>query len=409
MMVQTVAMKPRHALAAIAALGIVATATVAAPAGATSSDELPPDYNYVVDDTQTLIVAVPDAWTDRDTEPAFDDDGTPVPYIEVSPDRESFRTTFDTPGITFWALAYTEDLQGLIDTYGLSGGCGSMNVEPYDDTVFVGLQQVGTNCNVDGLATWKMIAASPADHAFTVVVHLQTSGPEDEDAIGWARYTFNRIDDLGGPIDIPVGGDTPVSGDTPIIVDKPVGGGSPVGGDTPVGGGSISGVTTGPAANIVGYPGDVVGVTSERGDIFVEVPASWSSITYEVIESNGNGMLNAATNLDGFLGDGPQAFTSDGVRILYVANGGLETDSTVTFLSAAFAIGCTKGEPQPVSLSNGFNGHAVAITDCEAGDVLRNVVVAQGPSGSQIAVITQVLNADDPAMDLVLATATSPL
>ena len=107
MMVQTVAMKPRHALAAIAALGIVATATVAAPAGATSSDELPPDYNYVVDDTQTLIVAVPDAWTDRDTEPAFDDDGTPVPYIEVSPDRESFRTTFDTPGITFWALAYT--------------------------------------------------------------------------------------------------------------------------------------------------------------------------------------------------------------------------------------------------------------------------------------------------------------
>lgn len=391
--VQTVAMRHRHTLAAIAVLGIVAVP--AAPISAASTDDtLPPGFSYVADDTATIVVAVPDAWTDRDTEPAFEEDGTVIPWIEVAPDRSSFRQTFDTPGITFWAERHTDDHQGLIDNYGLNGGCRSLTVEPYDDTVFVGLQQIGTDCGADGAATWKMIAASPADQAFSVVVHLQTAGPEDEEAIGWARYTFNRIDDIDF---------------NPADAGAPAASGVPLG-DKPAGGepaGELSGVTVGPAANIVGYPDDVIAVTSEDGDITVEVPAAWNVVNYEILE-NGNGYLTATTDPDGFFTDGAAGRTAPGVRIMVNPTATTETDSTAHFLSGAFSIDCARGEALPVSLSNGFEGHAVAITDCADSDVLRNVVVARGASGVTLVVITQTMSADDPALDLVLASATTP-
>jgi len=389
-------MRHRHTLAAIAALGIVAVP--AAPTSASSADDsLPPGFAYVVDDTGTIVVAVPDSWTDRDTEPAFEDDGTEIPYIEVSPDRASFRESFDTPGITYWAEQYTDDLQGLIDSYGLTGGCRSLTVEPYDDTVFVGLQQIGIECGATGTATWKMIAASPADQAFTVGVHLQTAGPADEEAIGWARYTFNRIDDLDldpGALDDP--GD-PTS-DVPLG-DKP-------GAD--LSGGELSGVTVGPAANIVGYPGEVVAVTSEDGGVTVEVPAAWTSISYGP-NANGAGMLVATTDPDGFLTSGAAGRTAPGVRIISLPTTGPDTRDSAIFLGGGMSVDCTASEPEPVEISNGYTGHSVSVTDCLDSPVHRTVIVTAGPSEAQLAVIVQTMSADDPALDLVLASVSSPL
>ena len=133
------------------------------------------------------MIAVPEAWTDVDTAPKVDADGTPRPYIAASPNLESFLNSFDTPGVLYAAFPFTADPLTLVEEFGLREGCETFEVKTYDDPVFVGAVQIGTNCGPNAM-TWNMVVASPADESFTAVVQVKTADAEELQTI---LLTFN--------------------------------------------------------------------------------------------------------------------------------------------------------------------------------------------------------------------------
>ena len=165
-----------------------APTTTAAPNTAPSTTApIPEGYVPLVDDTDSIVIAVPEAWTDVDTAPKVDVEGTSLPYIAASPDLESSSDTFDTPGVLYVAFPFTADPLTLLEEFGLREGCETFEVTTYDDPVFVGVVQAGTNCGPNAM-TWNMVVANPADESFTARLQVKTANAEELLTI---RRTFN--------------------------------------------------------------------------------------------------------------------------------------------------------------------------------------------------------------------------
>ena len=162
--------------------------TTAPPSTApASSAPIPEGYVPLVDDTNSIVIAVPAAWSDVDTAPKADAEGTPLPYIAASPDLESSSDSFDTPGVVYVGFPFTADPLTLLEEFGLREGCETFEVKTYDDPVFVGVVQIGTNCGPNAM-TWNMVVASPADESFTAVVQVKTANADELRTI---LLTFN--------------------------------------------------------------------------------------------------------------------------------------------------------------------------------------------------------------------------
>ena len=162
-----------------------APSTTAAPSTAPlTTAPIPAGYVPLVDDTDSIVIAVPEAWTDVDTAPKG---ATQRPYIAASPDLESFLTSFDTPGVQYAAFPFTADPLSLIAQFGLREGCEMLEVKTYDDQFFVGAVQIGTNCGPNAM-TWNMVVANPADESFTALLQVKTANAEELRTI---LLTFN--------------------------------------------------------------------------------------------------------------------------------------------------------------------------------------------------------------------------
>jgi hypothetical protein len=171
----------------------------ARPVDAAAPPTIPDGYVELIDDTGLLTVVVPDTWTDVDTVPGTNEDGTAQPWISASPDFASFSTSFDTPGVVYRALPFTADANSLVDQFGLpDGACPDLEVTPYDDGVFTGSMQLGLSCGEAGNVLWMLVIANPADQAFTAVVQAQGVTTADVDALVTIRRTFNRT--ASGPL-----------------------------------------------------------------------------------------------------------------------------------------------------------------------------------------------------------------
>lgn len=173
-------------------IGVLATIVIGLAAAVPSTSEpkpIPEGYVPVIDATGALVVAVPATWTDVDPQPAVRD-GVAQPYIAASPDLTSFLTSFDVPGAMYSAFPFTADPLVLLESHGLRAGCATFEVKTYDDPIFVGAVQVGTDCGPNHL-TWNMVVASPADRSFTAVVQVQA--PAGDEAIEIVRRTFNVV------------------------------------------------------------------------------------------------------------------------------------------------------------------------------------------------------------------------
>ena len=165
-----------------------APTTTAPPSTApASSAPIPEGYVPLVDDTNSIVIAVPAAWSDVDTAAKADVEGTPLPYIAASPDLESSSDSFDTPGVVYVGFPFTADPLTLLEEFGLREGCETFEVKTYDDPVFVGAVQIGTNCGPNAM-TWNMVVASPADESFTAVLQVKTANADELLTI---RRTFN--------------------------------------------------------------------------------------------------------------------------------------------------------------------------------------------------------------------------
>ena len=201
-------------LAVPAALFVVGAADAGAP------PTIPDGYVELVDDTGLLTVAVPDTWSDVDTVPATNVDGTPQPWISASPDFEQFQTTFDASGVIYRALPFTADPESLVAEMGMpEGACSDLQVLPYDDGVFAGVFQIGTSCGTAGTASWVLIVADPADGAFTAAVQLQTATQDEEEVVSTILQTFNRTS--SGAVPPASGPPTTVPATTVAAADPP--------------------------------------------------------------------------------------------------------------------------------------------------------------------------------------------
>src|SRR5690606_8334522 len=145
------------AVAANAGAAHAAAASSSAGVGPGIDDRagaVPADFVELVDDTGALSISVPASWTDIDTAPGTNDDGTLLSWISATTDFASYRETFDVPGAVFVGVTYTTDLQSWIDRWGQSAACGSETVEPYDDGAFQGLAALYEQCGSSGAATF---------------------------------------------------------------------------------------------------------------------------------------------------------------------------------------------------------------------------------------------------------------
>lgn len=164
--------------------------TGSAPTDDTTGETLPPGYVRIVDDTRSITVVVPETWIDVETVPLTNEaDGSTHPMIAAAPDIEQYQTTFDVAGVRYTAIPFTADPEAVITSSGLEAGCEITEVEPYEDAVFAGSVQVGTNCGPGG-GTWNMIVASPADESFTAVVQVQTASDADQEAFDYVLASF---------------------------------------------------------------------------------------------------------------------------------------------------------------------------------------------------------------------------
>ena len=100
-----------------------APTTTAPPSTAPASTApIPEGYVPLVDDTDSIVIAVPAAWSDVDTAPKADAEGNPRPYIAASPNLESFSNSFDTPGVLYAGFPFTADPLTLLEEFGLRKG-----------------------------------------------------------------------------------------------------------------------------------------------------------------------------------------------------------------------------------------------------------------------------------------------
>jgi len=171
---------------------IIAALTALALVGSVppSSEPIPDGYVPIVDATDTIVVAAPEAWTETDVSLAPTEGAGEVPRIAASPDLMSFYTSFDTPGVLFVAFPYTINPLDYVDQFGEKMGCASMEIKEYEDPIFIGVIQIGMDCGPQHMI-WNMVVASPADEAYTAVVQVQTVDDVQRQTV---IRTFNSYD-----------------------------------------------------------------------------------------------------------------------------------------------------------------------------------------------------------------------
>jgi hypothetical protein len=174
----------------------------AEPAGSypPPTGEIPGDWTMLVDDTDTIALAVPSTWTATNVAPGENADGTPRPWISATTDPETFfppagsADTFSVPGVVYQAAPFVADTAAELQASVYNEQCIPGPVEKYDDGVFVGHIQTFDACG--GTASRIVqVAANPADEAFTALVLVQLTGqPDDHDTLNGLLLSFSRVD-----------------------------------------------------------------------------------------------------------------------------------------------------------------------------------------------------------------------
>jgi serine protease Do len=152
-----------------------------------------PSYEYetVTDDTNSIHVDVPTAWTARTTAP-FDKDGVQVPYIAASTDMDGFINGFTAPGVLFARLPATTDLDAELATYGFGDECTDGGVTDYSDPVYAGKYQLWLDCGGTTNDVVTLVAV-PGDGSYLAVIQAQITTDADLDALQQAFDSFDAV------------------------------------------------------------------------------------------------------------------------------------------------------------------------------------------------------------------------
>ncbi len=155
------------------------------------------EYVTITDDSGTLIVDVPSAWSDVDTTPSDFGAGELWPSILAAPDLTSFLQTYETPGLIFGAVPNEADdlsLEGVFETISaVPAECSSAGVETYEDPLFTGLFNVWNDCGEAGASVVWIAAQRPEESRF-VIIAVQALTDADLEALDQILLSFNFTD-----------------------------------------------------------------------------------------------------------------------------------------------------------------------------------------------------------------------
>jgi hypothetical protein len=172
-----------------------ATGEVFAPSGA-----VPAGWTALVDDTETLSLAVPAAWTGIRLAPLQLDNGDAHPVIAAATDASAFYDQdWSVAGVLYGALPRHDLSASLLDPSEYPE-CTLGGVQPYDDGAFVGF--IGSYEGCGGTATRIVeVYANPADGVdFTAYVSVQLTGAADDAAtLDGLLSSFNWVSDPAAP------------------------------------------------------------------------------------------------------------------------------------------------------------------------------------------------------------------
>ena len=154
-------------------------------------------YMSISDDTGAIVADVPSEWSDVDGRSFTDETGNLLFDVSAAPDLDGFWGTWEVPGVSVTAssdLGHSETEESMLDilqeTY--LGACEYDGREVYADPIFVGLYDLYLDCGGVG-ATVVVLAATPDDLSYLVVVQFQAVADRDFDALDTILNTFNVI------------------------------------------------------------------------------------------------------------------------------------------------------------------------------------------------------------------------
>jgi hypothetical protein len=341
----------RLALAVAAPIAVLATAGQSASAGPPPAEPPSPDLNAVVpadfvtltDDTGTITVGVPNSWTDVDTAPAGVD-----PWISAAPDFRAFVTTFDVPGVIFEAVPLTTDTATLARDTGYASVCANEEVVPYDDGVFVGSHLIDTGCGDDGTTAYHVIAANPANQAFTALLDVQITSPDEVPILDGILATFNVT---------PVVGSAGVPSNTAAPATQAAF--PPPSGEVPV---------------------DWSSLVDDTGTIAIRVPSTWTDVDlFPLLGDDGTSQPTISATTDAV-----QFYPPDGAENTFSVPGAVywaetyRADTAARLADSVYHDQCT-ADPVQTFDDGLFAGHIQFFDNC-GGSASRIVRVAANPA-----------------------------
>ena len=149
------------------------------------------EYMSIEDDTGTITVSVPTAWSDVSGVSTDLGDGVGSPSIVASPSIADYNATWNTPGMEFLASpTLTQYSPGELLDIAAPTDCTSQGRDDYDDGFFVGQFEVFTDCGGTG-TQFYVVASTSADGAYGVLVAVQVVSDADLEALDNVLGSFN--------------------------------------------------------------------------------------------------------------------------------------------------------------------------------------------------------------------------
>jgi hypothetical protein len=323
--------------AAVLVVGQAASASVppTEPPGSELGAPVPADFVSLTDDTGTITVMVPGSWTDVATAP-----DTGMPFIEASTNRQQYNDTFDVAGMTYRAAPFNADTETAARSYGLTSGCGSESIRPYDDGVFSGARLIYTDCGPDGAAEFHVIAANPQSQAFTALLRIQLTGADEQPILQGILDTFNVASAAGT-----TGSTLPGSSVVPSST------------------GAATGAFPPPTGEI---PADWMQLVDGTRTIAISVPSAWTA-TDLVPGQNEDGSpqpwISATTDQDLFFPPAGERDTFSVPGVIFRAYP-FNPDTTQRLATSSYHDVCTAG-PLETYDDGVFVGHIQTFTACD--------------------------------------------
>lgn len=159
--------------------------------GSTGGDATTYDsYVTVNDDSGTLQVEIPSAWVDINGSEWVENDNPIGVAVSAAPNLDDFWDTWGTPGMFFGASAtLNQTTDEMLDEFQFTNSCTYEGRTPYEDPLYTGVYDLWSDCG-DAGTLYVVVAATPADGAFLILVQVAVVTDADLDALDHILNSF---------------------------------------------------------------------------------------------------------------------------------------------------------------------------------------------------------------------------